>query len=91
MATAALQIGIRYGEESDGLVTRRDAEVPGSVVVRPVRRLDHGWLVFSPASKKGTEIDAPQMCEAMVTLLLDSFRQEGDSALLYQGGNNAKM
>ena len=72
------------------MVTRRDAEVPGSVVVRPARQLDHGWLVFSPASKTGAGVDAPQMCEALVTLLLDSFRQEGDSALLVRNGNDAK-
>ncbi|KAF8388933.1 hypothetical protein HHK36_025616 [Tetracentron sinense] len=35
MAVCALQLQLRYGEKSDGVVTCRDAEVPGSVVVRP--------------------------------------------------------
>lgn len=41
MAICALHLQLRYGEKSDGLVTCRDAEVPGSVVVRPHWKLDH--------------------------------------------------
>jgi len=44
-ATAAYING-RYGEESDGLVTRRDAEVPGSWVVRYREEMDHTVPVF---------------------------------------------
>jgi len=71
MAICALHLEIRYGEKSDGLVTRRDAEVPGSIVVRPEKKLDHGWMVYSPVSKDPLEPDAAQMCEALITLLLN--------------------
>ena len=71
MAICALHLEIRYGEKSDGLVTRKDAEVPGSIVVRPEKKLDHGWMVYSPVSKDPLEPDAAQMCEALVTLLLN--------------------
>ncbi|KAJ7548054.1 hypothetical protein O6H91_08G115500 [Diphasiastrum complanatum] len=61
----AIHLALRYGEKSDGLVTRKDAEVPGTVAVRLHRKLDHLWMVYShdPA--------APQMCEALITLLLE--------------------
>ncbi|KAJ7566503.1 hypothetical protein O6H91_02G106200 [Diphasiastrum complanatum] len=65
MAALALHLEFRYGEKSDGLVCRKDAEVPGSVVVKPERKLDHAWMVYSKGS------DAPQMCEALITLLLE--------------------
>lgn len=71
MAICALHVEIRYGEKSDGLVTRRDAEVPGSIVVRPEKKLDHGWMVYTPVSKDRLEPDAAQMCEALITLLLN--------------------
>ncbi|KAG0616118.1 hypothetical protein M758_5G091700 [Ceratodon purpureus] len=71
MAICALHLEIRYGEKSDGLVTRKDAEVPGSIVVRPEKKLDHGWMVYSPVSRDPLEPDAAQMCEALVTLLLN--------------------
>ncbi|KAH9608719.1 hypothetical protein KSS87_019197, partial [Heliosperma pusillum] len=41
MALSALHLKLRYGEKSDGLVTCRDAVVPGSVMVRPDKKLDH--------------------------------------------------
>jgi len=44
MAACAQLTQVRYGEKSDGLVTCRDAEVPGSVVVRPKRKLDHACV-----------------------------------------------
>ncbi|XP_052135709.1 uncharacterized protein LOC127754269 isoform X2 [Oryza glaberrima] len=47
MAACSQLLVARYGEKSDGLVTRKDAEVPGSVVVRPERKLDHAWMVYS--------------------------------------------
>lgn len=71
MAICALHLEIRYGEKSDGLVTRKDAEVPGSIVVRPEKKLDHGWMVYSPARKDPLEPDAAQMCEALITVLLN--------------------
>ncbi|EPS69974.1 hypothetical protein M569_04786, partial [Genlisea aurea] len=69
MAACAQLLQMRYGEKSDGLVTRRDAEVPGSVVVRPVRKLDHAWMVYSSSSDDPLEASASQVCEALLTLL----------------------
>lgn len=71
MALTALHLQLRYGEKSDGLVTCRDAEVPGSVVVRPDRKLDHAWMVYSTKKKNPGEADASEMCEAILTLLVE--------------------
>ncbi|XP_058084494.1 uncharacterized protein LOC131232273 [Magnolia sinica] len=71
MAACAQLLQIRYGEKSDGLVTRRDAEVPGSVVVRPERKLDHAWMVYSSLNDDPGEADASQVCEALLTLLVE--------------------
>ncbi|KAK7277103.1 hypothetical protein RIF29_18253 [Crotalaria pallida] len=71
MAACAQLMQIRYGEKSDGLVTCRDAEVPGSVVVRPKRKLDHAWMVYSSLNDDPTEGDASQVCEALLTLLVE--------------------
>ncbi|CAA0820390.1 alpha/beta-Hydrolases superfamily protein [Striga hermonthica] len=71
MAACAQLLQIRYGEKSDGLVTCRDAEVPGSVVVRPARKLDHAWMVYSSINDNPTEADASQVCEALLTLLVE--------------------
>ncbi|XP_031397875.1 uncharacterized protein LOC116208528 isoform X2 [Punica granatum] len=71
MAACAQVIQARYGEKSDGLVTRCDAEVPGSVVVRPTRKLDHAWMVYSSLNDDPSEADASQLCEALLTLLVD--------------------
>lgn len=71
LAACAQLLQARYGEKSDGLVTRRDAEVPGSVVVRPERKLDHGWMVYSSLSDDPGEGDASQVCEALLTLLVE--------------------
>ncbi|XP_077209880.1 uncharacterized protein LOC143845429 isoform X2 [Tasmannia lanceolata] len=71
MAVTALHLRLRYGEKSDGLVTCRDAEVPGSVVVRPDRKLDHAWMVYSSWKKAPNEPDASEMCEALLTLLVE--------------------
>ncbi|CAI5930997.1 unnamed protein product [Closterium sp. NIES-64] len=46
LAALSLYLENRYGAESDGLVTRADAEVPGSIVVRARRQMDHGFMVF---------------------------------------------
>ncbi|GKV06676.1 hypothetical protein SLEP1_g18535 [Rubroshorea leprosula] len=71
MAMCALHLQLRYGEKSDGLVTCRDAEVPGSVVVRPDQKLDHCWMVYSTSKKNSSEPDASEMCEALLSLLVE--------------------
>lgn len=71
MAICALHLKLRYGEKSDGVVTCRDAEVPGSVVIRPDRKLDHAWMVYSSWKKNPTEPDCCEMCEAILTLLVE--------------------
>jgi ribosome biogenesis protein UTP30 len=76
MAVASLHLRLRYGERSDGLVTRCDAEVPGSVVVRPERRLDHSWLVFSTLRRYRAEADATEVCEALLAMLVDIGRKK---------------
>ncbi|XP_021900105.1 LOW QUALITY PROTEIN: uncharacterized protein LOC110816280, partial [Carica papaya] len=79
MAVCALHLQLRYGEKSDGLVTCRDAEVPGSVVVRPEQKLDHGWMVYSSTNKNPNEADACEMCEALLTMMVElgKAKQEG--------------
>ncbi|XP_021596935.1 uncharacterized protein LOC110603495 isoform X3 [Manihot esculenta] len=71
MAVCAFHLQLRYGEKSDGLVTCRDAEVPGSVVVRPDRKLDHAWMVYSSGKKDPNEPDCSEMCEALLTMLVE--------------------
>ncbi|CAK9149380.1 unnamed protein product [Ilex paraguariensis] len=71
MAACAQLLQTRYGEKSDGLVTCRDAEVPGSIVVRPKRKLDHAWMVYSSLNDDPSEADASQVCEALLTLLME--------------------
>lgn len=71
MAACAQLLQIRYREKSDGLVTCRDAEVPGSTVVRPKRKLDHAWMVYSSLNDDTSEADAAQVCEALLTLLVE--------------------
>ncbi|XP_059638188.1 uncharacterized protein LOC132280087 [Cornus florida] len=71
MAVCALHLQLRYGEKSDGLVTCRDAEVPGSVIVRPDAKLDHSWMVYSSWKKDPSQPDACEMCEALLTLLVE--------------------
>ncbi|XP_010264385.1 PREDICTED: uncharacterized protein LOC104602397 [Nelumbo nucifera] len=71
MAACAQLLQVRYGEKSDGLVTCRDAEVPGSVVVRPKRKLDHAWMVYSSMKDDPCEANASQVCEALLTLLVE--------------------
>ncbi|CAA2945092.1 Hypothetical predicted protein [Olea europaea subsp. europaea] len=71
MAACAQLLQTRYGEKSDGLVTCRDAEVPGSVVVRPKRKLDHAWMVYSSMNDDTSEADASQVCEALLALLVE--------------------
>jgi hypothetical protein len=71
MALCAKHIELRYNHKSDGLVVREDAEAPGSVVVRPKRNLDHAWMVYSSSGRESKEPTAPQMCEALLVLLLE--------------------
>lgn len=71
MALCAFHLQLRYGEKSDGLVTCRDAEVPGSVVVKPDRKLDHAWMVFSSWKRDHSESDACEMSEALLTMLVE--------------------
>ncbi|MQL79109.1 hypothetical protein Taro_011522 [Colocasia esculenta] len=71
MAVCAGHLQLRYGEKSDGVVTRRDAEVPGSVVVRLKRKLDHGWMVYATRQENHPEADACELCEALLTLLVE--------------------
>lgn len=75
MALSSLHLQLRYGEKSDGLVTCRDAEVPGSVVVKPDRKLDHSWIVYSSWKKTPAEPDASEMCEALLTMLVEIGRK----------------
>ncbi|KAK9273584.1 hypothetical protein L1049_018394 [Liquidambar formosana] len=72
MAACAQLLQIRYGEKSDGLVTCRDAVVPGSIVVQPKRKLDHAWMVYSSLNDDPSEADASQVCEALLTLLVEA-------------------
>lgn len=76
MAISAFHLELRYGVKSDGLVVRDDAEIPGSIVVRPNRKLDHGWMVYSQSRKDVKTSDAPQMCEALLTLLLEVIHEK---------------
>lgn len=71
MAACAQILQMRYGEKSDGLVTCRDAEVPGSVVVRPKRKLDHAWMVYSSLNDDVAEANASQVCEALLALVVE--------------------
>lgn len=80
MAACAQLLQIRYGEKSDGLVTCRDAEVPGSVVVRPDRKLDHAWMVYSSLNDDPSDADASQVCEALLRLLVDEKKEKDEVA-----------
>ncbi|KAL2500891.1 alpha/beta-hydrolase superfamily protein [Forsythia ovata] len=71
MALCAFHLQLRYGEKSDGLVTCCDAEVPGSVVVKPDRKLDHAWMVYSSWKRDPSDPDACEMCEALLTMLVE--------------------
>lgn len=78
MAACAQLLQVRYGEKSDGLVTCRDAEVPGSIVVRPKRKLDHAWMVYSSLNDDPSEADASQVCEALLRMLVETGQKEKD-------------
>ncbi|XP_031383065.1 uncharacterized protein LOC116197156 isoform X2 [Punica granatum] len=80
MAVCALHLKLRYGEKSDGLVTCRDAEVPGSVVIRPDRKLDHAWMVYSSRRRNPADPDSRMMCEAILTLLVELGRSKTTTA-----------
>lgn len=72
LAACSQLLVARYGAKSDGLVTRKDAEVPGSVAVRPERKLDHAWMVYSSMKEEpGDQADTSQVCEALLSLLVE--------------------
>lgn len=71
MALCSLHLKLRYGEKSDGLVTCRDAEVPGSVVIRPDRKLDHAWMVYTSWTRNLSGPNSSEMCEAILTQLVE--------------------
>lgn len=72
LAACSQLLVARYSEKSDGLVTRKDAEVPGSVAVRPERKLDHAWMVYSSMNEEpGDQANTSQVCEALLTLLVE--------------------
>lgn len=79
MAVCALHLKLRYGEKSDGLVTCRDAEVPGSVVVRPDQKLDHACMVYSSRKMNTNAPDACEMCEAILTLLVELGKKQEET------------
>lgn len=76
MAACAQLLQTRYGEKSDGLVTCRDAEVPGSIVIRPTRKLDHAWMVYSSLNDDPSEADASQVCEALLRMVVEAGKKE---------------
>ncbi|XP_047334438.1 uncharacterized protein LOC124938107 [Impatiens glandulifera] len=72
MAACAQLLQIRYGEKSDGVVTRKDGEIPGSYAVRPSHKMDHGWMVYSSMSGDNPkEANSSQLCEALLSLLVE--------------------
>ncbi|GAQ79234.1 hypothetical protein KFL_000260510 [Klebsormidium nitens] len=84
LATIAGHLELRYGEKSDGLVTRPDAEVPGSVVVRPEKKLDHAWPVFGGGKSTPGEPEPAHVNEALLTLLLESQFPPGQAPVVRQ-------
>ncbi|KAH7439269.1 hypothetical protein KP509_04G053100 [Ceratopteris richardii] len=78
MALCAFHLELRYGVKSDGLVARKDAEIPGSIVVRPDRKMDHAWMVYTQSRKDVKCSDASQMCEALLTLLLEVSQEKAN-------------
>ncbi|KAM0935561.1 putative GPI inositol-deacylase PGAP1, alpha/Beta hydrolase [Dioscorea sansibarensis] len=79
LAVLAGMLERRYGEKSDGLVTRKDAEAPGSLVVRCVRNLDHCWIVLNCSNhdQDGKEANNSQVCEALFTLVIELAQMKG--------------
>ncbi|PKI77857.1 hypothetical protein CRG98_001744 [Punica granatum] len=47
------------------------AQVPGSLVVQPTRKLDHAWMVYSSLNDDPSKADASQVGEALLTSLVD--------------------
>ncbi|CAI0425532.1 unnamed protein product [Linum tenue] len=56
MALCALHLQLRYREKSDGLTGQE---------------LDHGWMVYSSKKKDPNNPDSFQMCEALLTMLVE--------------------
>ncbi|KAJ0970611.1 hypothetical protein J5N97_018570 [Dioscorea zingiberensis] len=68
---------LRYREKSDGIVTRKDAEAPGSVVVRSRRKLDHAWIIRPCLNEDPREANNSQLIEALFTLLVEVADRKG--------------
>ena len=60
---------LRYGEKSDGIIAQRDAEIPGSKVVR-IDGLDHLNSVM-PEFPGLTRWDPKKLTQALVALALE--------------------
>lgn len=73
----AASITLRYGEKNDGIVTRKDAEAPGSVAVRPSRHLDHTWISRPSPNVDPKEANNSQVCAALFTLLMEVAQMKG--------------
>lgn len=80
MAFCASYLKRKFGGESDGLVMRVDAEVPGSAVVKPDVKLHHAWMVFRSSGTKGNNPNPSQMCEALFLLLLEEAATKSGSS-----------
>ena len=66
----------RYNEPSDGLVLTRDAEIPGSQVVR-LQNLDHNGSVWTGVLERAMGYKPEDVTQALVTLALRTPRPHG--------------
>ncbi|CAI9110905.1 OLC1v1011005C1 [Oldenlandia corymbosa var. corymbosa] len=86
LAVCALHLQVRYGEKSDGLVTCRDAEVPGSLVVKPGRKLDHAWITLHGERIQGNPTVA--ICVKLLCLMENwTIRVDVNLQLPVKGGH----
>ncbi|KAH7687601.1 GPI inositol-deacylase PGAP1-like protein [Dioscorea alata] len=79
LAVLATVLQLRYGVKSDGLVTREDAEAPGSIVVRYGRNLDHCWIVGNCSNdvQDSGKANNSQVCEALFALVIEMAQMKG--------------
>jgi triacylglycerol esterase/lipase EstA (alpha/beta hydrolase family) len=68
-ASAATYIRDRYGERSDGLVAAKDAEIPGSAVVR-LENMDHAGAAMRGVRGVCSPYPPGDVTQALVTLAL---------------------
>ncbi|KAE8720888.1 hypothetical protein F3Y22_tig00018040pilonHSYRG00013 [Hibiscus syriacus] len=66
MAAIAQLLQVRYGKKSDEVVARCDAEARD-----PLRSGHNVWMVYSSLDDDPSEPDATQVCEALLTLLVE--------------------